>query len=147
MRKRLIIIGFITIVGLILINCFAHPKVELWTYEDLPNDYVIEKKSETDMVIGKKESNKIITQKDDKKIGIEEYIAEFSYGENYIALKCLNPNQKQNTVEVRFYIIDSQNEDIYGPYDLESTYLEVKEKIVTEELNDWINTMTLSSKS
>lgn len=147
MKKRLIIIGFITVIGLIIINCFVHPKVELWTYEDLPNDYVIEKKSETDMVIGKKENNKIITQKEDKKIGIEEYIAEFSYGENYIALKCLNPNQKENTVEVRFYIIDSQNEDIYGPYDLESTYLEVKEKIVTEELNDWINTMTLSSKS
>lgn len=145
MKKRLIIIGFITVVGLILIDCFVHPKVELWTYEDLPNDYVIEKKSETDMVIGKKENNKIITQKDDKKIGIEEYIAEFSYGENYIALKCLNPNQKENTVEVRFYIIDSQNEDIYGPYNLESTYLEVKDKIVTEELNDWIKSDTLKN--
>lgn len=147
MKKRLIIIGFITVIGLIIINCFVHPKVELWTYEDLPNDYVIEKKSETDMVIGKKESNKIITQKDDKKIGIEEYIAEFSYGENYIALKCLNPNQKENTVEVRFYIIDSQNEDIYGPYDLESTYLEVKEKIVTEELNDWIKSDNIKNES
>lgn len=145
MKKRLIIISLITIVGLILIDCFVKPKVELWTYEDLPNDYVIEKKSETEMVIGKKENNKIITQKEDKKIGIEEYIAEFSYGENYIALKCLNPNQKENTVEVRFYIIDSQNEDIYGPYDLESTYLEVKEKIVTEELNDWIKSDTLKN--
>lgn len=145
MKKRLIIIGFITVVGLILIDFFVKPKVELWTYEKLPNDYVIEKKSETDMVIGKKENNKIITQKEGKKIGIEEYIAEFSYGENYIALKCLNPNQKENTVEVRFYIIDSQNEDIYGPYDLESTYLEVKEKIVTEELNDWIKSDTLKN--
>ena len=138
MKKRLIIIGFITVIGLIIINCFVHPKVELWTYEDLPNDYVIEKKSEIDMVIGKKENNKIITQKEDKKIGIEEYIAEFSYGKKYIALKCLKPNKKENIVEVRFYIIDSKNEDVYGPYNLESTYLEVKDKIVTEELNDWI---------
>lgn len=145
MKKRLIIIGFITIVGLIIINCFVHPKVELWVYEDLPNNYVIEKKSETEMVIGKKDNNKIITKKDDKKIGVEEYIAEFSYGENFITLKCLKPNKKENTVEVRFYIIDSQNEDIYGPYNLESTYLEVKEKIVTEELNDWIKSDTLKN--
>lgn len=145
MKKRLIVIIAITIIGLILIGYYSKPKVELWTYDDLPNDYVIEKKSETNMIIGKKEDNKIIIKKDDKEIGLEEYIAEFSYGKNYIVLKCLNPNQKQNTIDVRFYIIDSKNQDIYGPYDLESTYLEVKEKIITEELNDWIKTINIKN--
>lgn len=142
MKKRLIIIGTLTIVGLILINCFVHPKVELWIYEDLPNDYVIEKKSEIDMVIGKKENDKIITQKEDKKIGIDDYIAEFRYGDNYIALKCLVP--KDDSIQVKFYIIDSKNENIYGPYYDEETYNEVSLKIVDEELNDWIKTINMS---
>ena len=37
--------------------------------------------------------------------------------------------------------LDSSKEKIYGPYDLESTYLEEKEKIVDEELSKWIKTI------
>lgn len=141
MKERITIIATIVIIGLGIIFYITQPKVELWTYEDLPNNYVIEKKSEIDMIIGQKENGKIITEKEDKKIGLEEYIAEFSYGEKYITLKCLNPNKKENTVDVSFYIIDSEKEDIYGPYELESTYLEEKEKIIDENISNWIKTI------
>ena len=146
MKTRIIVITTIVIIGLIIIFTTVKPKVELWTYTNLPNGYLIEKKSETDMVFGKEENGKIITKKDDKKIGLEEYIAEFSYGENYIALKCINKDKETNTVDVKFYIIDSKKEDIYGPYNLESTYLEVKDKIVTEDLGTWIKTVDIKDK-
>jgi len=141
MKTRITIIITIVLIGLGIIFYTTKPKVELWIYEDLPNNYVIEKISETDMIFGKKENGKIIINKDDKKIGLQEYIAEFSYGKKYITLKCLKPNKEKNTVDVSFYIIDSEKEDIHGPYNLESTYLEEKNKIIDEELSDWIKTI------
>ena len=144
MKKRILILIFLTVLGLVIIDSVIKPKVKLWTYENLPNNYVIKKESETDMIFGKKEKDNIITEKDNKKIGLEEYIAEFSYGEKYIALKCLNPNDEENTIDVRFYIIDSSKEEIYGPYDLEETYLEEKEKIIDEEISSWIKTIEIT---
>ena len=85
MKKRILILIFLTVLGLVIIDSVIKPKVKLWTYENLPNNYVIKKESETDMIFGKKEKDNIITEKDNKKIGLEEYIAEFSYGEKYIA--------------------------------------------------------------
>ena len=41
---------------------------------------------------------------------------------------------------VYFYIIDSENNDIYGPYNDEETYNKVKEKIIDEEISEWIKT-------
>lgn len=145
MKKRLFIIIFLTIIGLGIIDYHFKPKVKLWVYEDLPNNYIIEKKSETKMIVGKKDKDKIVIKREDKEIGLEKYIAEFSYSNNYITLKCASTNKETNSIDVEFYIIDSKNEDIYGPYNLESTYLEVKEKIVTEELSDWIKTIELES--
>lgn len=145
MKKRLFILIILTIIGLLIIDSQVKPKVRLWSYDKLPNDYIIEKKSEIKMIIGKKSQDKIITKRNDKKIGLEKYIAEFSYSDNYITLKCASSNEETSSIDVEFYIIDTKNEDIYGPYDLESTYLEVKEKIVTEELTNWIKTLDLES--
>ena len=41
---------------------------------------------------------------------------------------------------MKFYIIDTANDDTYGPYYTESTYLEVEKKIIDEEQNTWIAT-------
>ena len=144
MKTRILVLIFLTVIGLGIIDSVFKPKVKLWTYDDLPNNYVIKKESETNMIIGKKENNKIITKKEDKKIGLDEYIAEFSYGDKYITLKCLNPNDENNSIDVKFYIIDSKEEVIYGPYDLEETYLEEKAKIVDEKISDWIKTIEIN---
>lgn len=145
MKKRIFIILALTLIGLVIIYLTTKPKVELWTYQELPNNYIIEKISETEMILGKNINGKIVTEVENKQIGVAEYIEQFSYGENYIALKCLKSNKEAGSVDVIFYIIDTKNEEIYGPYDLESTYETVKEKIVDEELGNWIKTITINN--
>lgn len=142
MKKKIILIIAFLLIGLITIYLITEPKVEKWIYK-LPNNYAIKKTSDTDVVLGKYIKGSFSTKNNGKQIGVEEYIAEFSYGENYIALKCLETNS--NSVKVNFYIIDSKNENIYGPYENEEIYNEVKEKIIDEELNEWIETINRPS--
>lgn len=141
MKKRFLLITILFLVGALIIYFITEPKVEKWTYNLLPNNYAIKKTSNTDVVLGKYINDLFAVKNGDKQIGVEEYVAEFSYGKNYIALKCLEPIN--NSVKVKFYIIDSKNEDIYGPYETEETYNEVKEKVVDEELNNWIETIKM----
>lgn len=143
MKKRILLITIFFLVGAFIIYFITEPKVEKWSYDLLPNNYAIKKTSNTDVVLGKYINGIFDTKNGDKKIGVEEYIAEFSYGKNYISLKCLEPIN--DSVKVKFYIIDSKNEDVYGPYENEETYNEVKEKIVDEELNEWIETIKMPS--
>lgn len=139
MKKRLILIAIFFLIGAFIIYFVTEPKIETWTY-DLPNDYAIKKTSDTEVFLGKYIDNVFEVEINGKQIGIEDYVAEFSYGSRYIALKCLEATSE--SVKVKFYIIDSINEDIYGPYDNEEIYNEVKEKIIDEKLNDWIETIT-----
>lgn len=141
MKKRILWIIIFFIIGAITIYLITNPKVEKWTYDLLPNNYAIKKTSSTKVVLGKYIDGIFEVTEDDKQIGIEDYIAEFAYGENYIALKCLE--SKSGSVKVKFYIIDSKNSNIYGPYQDEETYNAVVDKIVDEELNNWIETITM----
>ena len=140
MKQRVLGIIIFFIIGTVFIYWITSPKIEKWTYDLLPNDYAIKKTSETDVVLGKYIDGLFEIERDNKKIGIEDYIAEFKYGNNYISLKCLEP--KKNEVKVKFYIIDTKDEYIYGPYQDEETYNKVAEKIVEEELGDWIKTIS-----
>jgi len=141
MKKRFIFIAIFFLIGAFIIYFITEPKVEAWTYELLPNDYIIKKLSNTEVILGKYVDNLFEIEINGKQIGVDEYIAEFSYGNNYIALKCLESNN--DNVEVKFYIIDSINENVYGPYKNQETYDAVVEKIVDEELNDWIETIKM----
>lgn len=140
MKKRLLLITIFFLIGAIIIYFITEPKVEKWIY-NLPNNYVIKKESDTKIQLGKYIDNRIVFKKDNKQIGIEEYIAEFSYSQNYVSLKCLESTDEN--IIVKFYIIDTKNENIYGPYLDEETYNKVKEKIVDEELNKWIETIKM----
>jgi len=142
MKKRFLLITIFFLIGALIIYFITEPKLEKWSYDLLPNNYAIKKTSNTDVVLGKYINGLFDTKNGDKQIGVEEYVAEFSYGKNYIALKCLIPTS-DNSVKVKFYIIDSKNEDVYGPYENEETYTEVKEKIIDEELNEWIETIKM----
>lgn len=141
MKKRILLITIFFLIGAFIVYFITEPKLEKWTYDLLPNNYAIKKTSNTDVVLGKYINGLFDTKNGDKQIGVEEYVAEFSYGKNYIALKCLEPNG--DSVKVKFYIIDSKNEDVYGPYENEEIYNEVKEKIIDEELNEWIETIKM----
>ncbi len=144
MRKRLLWIIIFFITGAVLIYIFTNPKIEKWTY-DLPNNYAIKKTSETNVVLGKYIDNIFEIKDNNKQVGIEDYIAEFSYGKRYVSLKCLKSSN--DNIIVKFYIVDTKEDNIYGPYNDEETYKEVKNKIVDEELNDWIKTTTKPEKA
>lgn len=144
MKKRLLWIIIFFITGAVLIYIFTNPKIEKWTY-DLPNNYAIKKTSETNVVLGKYIDNIFEIKDNNKQVGIEDYIAEFSYGKRYVSLKCLKSSN--DNIIVKFYIVDTKEDNIYGPYNDEETYKEVKNKIVDEELNDWIKTTTKPEKA
>lgn len=114
---------------------------DTWTYKDLPNDYAILKTGEVTMAVGKYRNQLFDIKNGDKKIGFEEYVAEFQKGNQYVGFKCAK--SKDAGIEVFFYLIDTENEDLYGPYEIESTYEAVTEKIVDEELGEWIKTSTI----
>lgn len=137
MKKRILWITVFFIIAAILIYILTNPKIEKWTY-DLPNHYAIKKTSETSVVLGKYVNNLFEIEENNKQVGITDYIAEFAYGKRYVSLKCLK-SSKDNII-LKFYIVDTQEDNIYGPYNDEETYKEVKNKIVDEELNDWIKT-------
>jgi len=118
-------------------NLFVHT----WTYKELPNDYAIQKKSDTKMIVGRYIDGDLETEQGGKKIGFSEYVSEFQKGERYIGFKCVK--SANDGIDMLFYIIDTENSDLYGPYSVESTYNAVKEKIVSEELGDWIKTSTI----
>lgn len=141
MKKRILWIIIFFIVGAVSIYIITSPKIEKWTYDLLPNDYAIKKTSNTDVALGKYINGLFEVEYEDKQIGIEDYIAEFSYGKTYIALKCLE--SVDDSIEVKFYIIDTLNNNIYGPYQDEKTYNEVVNKIVDEKLSDWIETIKM----
>lgn len=144
MKKRLLWIIIFFITGAVLIYIFTNPKIEKWTY-DLPNNYAIKKTSETNVVLGKYIDNIFEIKDNNKQVGIEDYIAEFSYGKRYVSLKCLKSSN--DNIIVKFYIVDTKEDNIYGPYNDEETYKEVKNKIVDKELNDWIKTTTKPEKA
>ena len=131
--------GFILSLFFLLTGCnlFVHT----WVYKELPNDYAIQKKSDTKMVVGKYIDGTLEIEQDGKKIGFSEYVSEFQKGERYIGFKCVK--SASNGIDMLFYIIDTEDSDLYGPYSVESTYNAVKEKIVSEELGDWIKTSTI----
>lgn len=141
MKKRFLLITILFLIGSFFIYFITEPKSEKWTYDLLPNDYAIKKTSNTEVVLGKYIDGLFEVEKDEKQIGVEDYVAKFSYGKNYIALNCLESSD--NNLKVKFYIVDSKNENIYGPYNDEETYNKVKERIVDEELNEWIETINM----
>lgn len=140
MKKRILLILFFFLLGAIIIYLVTSPKIEKWTYDLLPNDYAIKKTSDVEVVLGKYINGLFEIEKDNRQIGVEDYIAEFNYGKNYISLKCLE--SVKEGVKVKFYIVDTSKEYVYGPYQDEETYNKVAEKIVEEELGDWIKTIT-----
>ena len=52
---------------------------------------------------------------------------------------CIIPTDDK--IDIKYYIVDSKNSNLYGPYDSEETYNKVKEKIVDENLGEWIDTI------
>lgn len=109
-----------------------------WKYL-LPNNYEIKRINNTTVILGKKINNETVTVIDSTIIGVEEYVSKFSYSDNYIAVMCLIPTD--TNIDIKYYIIDSKNANRYGPYNDEETFNKVKDKLVNENLGEWIDTI------
>lgn len=140
MKNRIIFITIFFLVGALIIYIVTKSPIEKWTY-DLPNDYAIKKTSTTNVVLGKYINNLFEVDNNDNQVGITDYIVEFCYGKQYIVLKCFVPVNE--TYEIRYYIIDSIYNNLYGPYLDEEIYEAVAEKIISEELGNWIETIEM----
>ena len=116
-KIRLLLISLLTIVGLIIIFIMTNPKVK---EINLINDYKI---------INKKDTTKLIYNKEEI---ITDYISEYSYGKRYILLKFVD-----NDINVKFYIIDTKDNDVHGPYNDYETFTLVQEEIVDEEIPEY----------
>ena len=123
MKKRLIIIFSVIIIGLIIIMVMPL-KDKNWTKE-LINSYRLEKISE----------DKIILNKKDKNI-INEYIESYYTKDKYIILRTVI---NDSGLDVNYYIIDSKEDNVLGPLGLE----EFNEKKDELEINNikWIGTI------
>ena len=108
-----------------------------WKYK-LPNDYYIRKTSDQNVELVKKIDNKFYTEYETKQVGISSYIAEFQYNDNFIGVKTLDVIKEEAVVH--FYLIDTKNMEIHGPYKDEETYLAVVGVWSKKVLGNWITT-------
>ena len=138
----------VIVIGTIGIMIYLHYNNDLrlsWNY-DLPNNYVIKKINEYKFKVGYKYNNDFYLELDNKKIGLEIHIAEFQYSDNFVGLKCAESNK--DSINVLFYIIDTFNQNIYGPYNNEEIYIKVQDSIMNGEIfNDFQSTLEIPKGS
>lgn len=125
MKKRIVFITIFFIIGLIIIFNIPLPK-KTWS-KNLINDYIIKKDSETSIYLLNKD-----------KVIINDYIAEYSYGKKYILLKCL---ENSNNLTIKFYIIDTINNQVFGPFLDYQEFTKKQEEIIDETMNEYIKTI------
>ncbi len=121
LKIRLILISVLTIIGLLIIFIVTIPKNKTI---DLINNYKIVKKSDTDVKLLR-----------NKEIIVDKYIGEYSYGKRYILLKCIDNSDEINVI---FYIVDTKDNDVHGPYKTQEIFNSAKEVVVDEEVSDFI---------
>ena len=132
MKKRIVIL-LVVIVGVFVLSMLIPTKVNKWTYS-LPNGYVVGKIGIDNVIIGKFVDNKLSAKDGNKTIGISEYVEAFATNDKYIYARTLTDD---NYLTVNYYIIDSEEEKIYGSYELEGFLDKLLELELSNEI-DWL---------
>ena len=128
---KLVKIVVLIICLLSFVGCSISFGQKFWKH-NLPNNYQIRKGKDMMVHVGYVDNNKFYINYEGKKVGVDEYVAEFQTSDNYVGLRCV----KEKTLEVIYYIIDTKNRNVYGPYNDLDTYLEVLVKITDGEVFD-----------
>lgn len=119
-----ILLFLIAIIG--IVGC---TKSTEWVYKEFPNDYQLWKNKNETYQIGKIENNKLMIEKNEVPIGITGNITGFTiYQERYISVLL-----KDDTKANMYYVIDTKEEQLYGPlneeeYDYKLTALGIMER-------------------
>lgn len=142
--KKILYYGLIPLIIIlmliILIIKLTNPN---WTYK-LTNDYYIRKTSNQNVELSKKINNKYYTKYKGNIIGVSSYVAEFQYNDDFIGIKTIEILNNDTTVN--FYLVDTNNEEVKGPYTSEETYLAVVGVWSKKPLGNWITTTTNPNK-
>ena len=129
MKNRILIILGIIIFSTIL-SIVIPVKVKKWTYS-LPNHYLVAKVSNDKIIIGKYINKKLATKKDNINIGVNEYVEAFATDNDYIYVRSID---NKNDIVLDYYIIDSNNEKVYGSYELEGFLDKLKELNLSSDI-------------
>ncbi len=132
--RNFLIIGIVCGLGLFFIYKLT---AKTWVY-DLPNHYKVRQTSDMNVTIGVEIDGDYYTSYQDKKVGIDDYVAEFQYNKQYVGVKALRASNEE--VVVRFYFIDTENQEIHGPYSDEESYLAAVGVWSDDVLDEWITT-------
>lgn len=131
--------NILLLVTLLCIGIFVIFKLTsvAWVY-DLPNDYKVFRHSDASVTIGKEIDGDYYTSYQDKEIGIDEYVAEFQFNDRFVGVKALAIENEETII--KFYLIDTVESCVYGPYFDEENYLAASGVWTDEVLGDWITT-------
>lgn len=132
MKKRLQrkIIGMIFLV-LFLSACAG---VQDWTYE-LPNGFTLERISAKNIAIYTEQGTTM---------RLAPLVVEFCISGQYVGVNQISPQdyetyQKQLVVEQTIYIIDTEKDEIYGPYMNKIDFNAKVENLKIDGLGEWIS--------
>ena len=114
-----------------------------WTY-DLVGGYLIVRTNSVTISLGKYENVDLSTYKP----AVDSYITCFAYNDNFIVIRKLDvPDEydqedilKMDFEQAKYFIVDVNTDDIYGPYDSEEEFQSQCENLNIGDLKDWIAT-------
>lgn len=114
-----------------------------WTYDKLPNGYVIDRVNSENIRLNKGDSSDL---------RIDRYILEFCYNDSYIGIKRLMidenlPYQEAHIEDMdasnpSYYLVDTVNDVVMGPYTAEE-YENQIEALKIDTMCDWIKTVPM----
>ena len=90
MGKLVKIVIVISILCLIIVTGYliSTKHLKYWKYE-LPNNYQIRKNKDLMVHVGYIKNNKFYINYEGKKVGVDEYVAEYQTSSNYVGLRCV----------------------------------------------------------
>ncbi len=127
---------FVFIITLIFTSCGAG--LSDWSYDKLPNDYVLIHSNTQDIGLYKRNGESVTCK-------IDRYISEFCYNDSHIGIKRLMIDENMLIEEMdksnqSYYLIDALNDVIMGPYTPEE-YEGKIEALGIEAIGSWIKTV------
>lgn len=130
-------LSFVLILCFLAISCMVGPGLNDWTYP-LPNEYEMYHINSKTILITPLYKDK---NPDSELIGIPAHIVSFCLNSRFVCAKTINTeNEPRDDVAVSYYILDTLNQKVYGPFSSEQKYLSNVDALAITGLGEWIAT-------
>ncbi|MDD3242185.1 MAG: DUF3997 domain-containing protein [Eubacteriales bacterium] len=120
----------------LLSACAIGPGASDWRYV-LPNGYEMWRVNGCSIVIGYSQDDSGLEER------IGAYVCAFCADERYVGAQQVTPPETSDALDTsapRYYLLDTQEGQLYGPYAQESEYLAQCAALGIQGLNDWVAT-------